>query len=312
MGKQAQGRPFRRLDLYQVLRRCTLTSSVAFVLLVPLWHVRSASAQSAGLAGTGRWVAMGELLHLPASAPPVVGAPWTVAVFGLEFLDPLAAVSVLAARGWDVKLLWGAIPTLLLLVVFGRFFCGWMCPYLPVLAASNALRDLLAKFRVEPRDSRLPDRSNLWVLGAVVVATATSGSQLVPLFYPPSVIGREVFRAMFFGGLSIGAAIVGTAFLFDAFVSRAGFCRYLCPGGAVFQLIGYVSPVRLKRVEKDCTDCALCDKACNLLQLPMTDVVSAGCERCGKCVAACPTDALKWTWGPPVLLSPPPRKETKP
>ena len=37
----------------------------------------------------------------------------------------------------------------------------------------------------------------------------------------------------------------------------------------------------------------LCDVVCNLGQRPMTDQLDSGCERCGKCIAACPTDALK-------------------
>jgi ferredoxin len=35
---------------------------------------------------------------------------------------------------------------------------------------------------------------------------------------------------------------------------------------------------------------------CNLGQSPMTGRIDEGCERCGKCVASCPTDALKFTF----------------
>ena len=47
----------------------------------------------------------------------VRGAPWSVSIFGLEVLDPLAAVSLLAARAWSLKLLIAALPALLLVVL---------------------------------------------------------------------------------------------------------------------------------------------------------------------------------------------------
>src|SRR3990170_2540773 len=75
----------------------------------------------------------------------VRGAPWSISLFGLEVLDPLAAVSVLAARGWSLGLLVGALPALALVTLLGRFFCGWMCPYIQLIAASESARALLKK-----------------------------------------------------------------------------------------------------------------------------------------------------------------------
>jgi ferredoxin len=31
----------------------------------------------------------------------------------------------------------------------------------------------------------------------------------------------------------------------------------------------------------------------------MSDLVDSGCERCGVCIAVCPTDALRFTLGRP-------------
>ena len=282
----------RRARRYQWLRRCSLSVSLLFVVGLPLWQLRAAAAASGGLTGGGAWGWLAAALGLPARPPSVVGAPAAVSLFRLEFLDPLLLLGVAVAHGLRGELLLVALPALILVVLLGRFFCGWVCPYVPLLAASNALRWLLGRAGLAPPDIRLPRRTSLAVLLAVLAATAVLGTQVPPLLYPPSLIGREAFRAIFFGSFGAGALVVGAAFAFDSFVSRAGFCCSVCPGGALFTLLAAVSPFGVRRDASRCTDCTVCDVVCNLGQRPMSDRLDAGCERCGKCVSACPTGAL--------------------
>lgn len=287
----------RRTRGYQWLRRASLLVSLLVVFGTPLWHLRALEAESAGLARGGPWALLGEQLGLPVGAPPVVGAPWTVRLFGLEVMDPLAGLSVMVARGPRTALLLGLLPALLLCILLGRFFCGWVCPYVPLLSASNALRWLLGRLGMKLPDLRVPRQLALGVLVLVLGVGAVGGTQLAPLLYPPALVGREAFRLIFFGGFGVGTLVLGAAFAFDTFVSRAGFCRSLCPGGALFSLLASRSPLRVERTASACTDCTVCDVVCNLGQRPMTDQLDAGCERCGRCVSACPTGALRLTLG---------------
>jgi ferredoxin-type protein NapH len=191
---------------------------------------------------------------------------------------------------------------LLLVVALGRFFCGWMCPYVLILAASNATRTLLAKLGMNLPDMKLDRVTPFVVLSCVLLLTAIGGAVIAPLVYPPAIIGRQLFRAVFFGGIGAGFLFVALTFAFDTFVSHAGFCKYLCPGGALFRVLGVVSPVRVKRDPQACESCATCNLVCNLEQSPMTDGLDSGCERCGKCVSACPNEALRMTVGRPVAV----------
>jgi ferredoxin-type protein NapH len=261
----------KRGKTYTRLRRACLAASLGVTFVLPLWHLR----------------------QLGAAQPGLVGPVGAFELSGLELIDPLAVLSVLLARGPSVTLVLAFVPAALLVAVLGRFFCGWLCPYVPLLAASNAARWWLKRWGVRPLDVKLPRGTPQVALVAVLALGALSGTHLWPLVYPPSVIGREVFHAVFFGGLGAGSALVAFAFIFDTFVSRAGFCRSLCPGGAVFSLLGSASPVTVKLDRAACTGCTACDVVCNLGQSPMTGRIDSGCERCGKCVASCPTDALR-------------------
>lgn len=282
---------------YQRLRRGVLALSILITVLGPLAQLERLH----GADSEGRFITLARWLHLSIDPGLLLGAPWTIRVLGLEILDPVAAISLLFAAGPTTKIVLGALPALVLVAFFGRFFCGWLCPYIVLISAGNALRALLARLGFRAPDRSFSKNTAFFVLGGCLLLATITGSQLVPLFYPPAVVARELPRALYFGVPTLGLGALGLALSFDVLVSRAGFCRYLCPGGAVFRLIGWRSKVRVVREESKCTDCTACDVVCNLLQSPMTDRTDSGCERCAKCVAVCPTRALTISLGHPRL-----------
>ena len=275
---------------YQLVRRAVLLASLSLAVVTPLWRLGNIERESAGIAAQGTRIAIGD--RLPDVAAPILGAPWTVRVFGVEFMDPLAAIGLAVAGGFPLGAWLGVLLPLVLVAALGRFFCGWLCPYVPLLALSNSVRALLARLGLPPPDVRLPKQAGFMLLAIVLISAAVGGTQLGALVYPPSLLGRELFRYIFYGTCGAGTLLILAVFLFDTFVSRAGFCRSLCPGGALFRILGAASPITVKRLASDCTACTACDVVCNLGQKPMSDRIDSGCERCGKCVSVCPTGAL--------------------
>ncbi|MDP2275834.1 MAG: 4Fe-4S binding protein [Archangium sp.] len=257
---------------YQRGRQLFLGFSLLLTFGLPLWRLHTLEANDAAL----------------------LGAPTSIRVGFFELVDPLEGLATALMRGVSWNLVWTLLPGVLLVGLLGRFFCGWACPYLPVLAASNAARWLLSRLGLPTADVKLPRVTSRVVLVGVLVVGSVLGVQVVPLVYPPAVIGREAFRVVFYGSLGAGAFVVLAAFLFDTFVSRAGFCRSLCPGGAMFSTLGAASPLKVHNDRSKCTDCTVCDVVCNLGQSPMQNKLDSGCERCGKCIASCPTKALSW------------------
>jgi ferredoxin-type protein NapH len=269
----------RRARRLLLIRRACLGISFAFAILVPLSHALTNAHENG-------------VRDAPWARVPLLGAPWSVSLFGLEILDPLAFLGLAAARALSWPVVIGAIPALVLTVFLGRYFCSWLCPYAVLVGLHHPLRAALTRLGVPVKDIQLPPRTALFVLAGVLVVTAVTANQVAALVYPPALIGRALFKFVTAGTFGVGGAVLASVFLFDTFVSRAGFCRSLCPGGAVFRLLAWRSPVTVVRTESLCTSCTLCDVVCNMGQSPMTDRVQAGCDRCGRCESACPTGAL--------------------
>jgi polyferredoxin len=83
-------------------------------------------------------------------------------------------------------------------------------------------------------------------------------------------------------------------------------CRYLCPYGALLGLTSVFSPLRIRRNETICIDCAKCAKACPA-SLPVDRLVtikSAECTGCLECVAVCPAEGALQIALPEVIRAP--------
>jgi polyferredoxin len=87
------------------------------------------------------------------------------------------------------------------------------------------------------------------------------------------------------------AIVLGVLAVASVFMQNF-WCRYLCPYGALMGLAALFSPLRIRRDEKLCIDCAKCAKACPS-HLPVDVLVqirSAECLGCMECVNVCPAE----------------------
>jgi NAD-dependent dihydropyrimidine dehydrogenase PreA subunit len=86
------------------------------------------------------------------------------------------------------------------------------------------------------------------------------------------------------GFILLAVTLLGS-FLYDRF-----FCKYICPVGAFYGIIGKISPTRVERNDKLCIHCKVCNKACpvNIDVEKATKVTDAECINCNECVLSCP------------------------
>ena len=251
--------------------------------------------------------------------------PYAVNIF--LRLDPLVAAAVSVASRALIPLLWPALITIFLTLIFGRFFCGWVCP----LGALFDFTQLLIGKR--HFSGTLPKRliTLKYLLLAALAGSMLFTLQLVYLFDPLSILIRSLAVAVFpamnlmanslFGVLyetdipavtSVSepiysflkqhflafeqphfqtAIVTGSIFfaiLALEYLERRFWCRYICPLGAVFGLLARFGLIRRGVVEPDCTSCTLCGANCRMGAIGDRSVATAHAE----CIVCLDCEAL--------------------
>jgi polyferredoxin len=177
--------------------------------------------------------------------------------------------------------------------LFRKAFCSWLCPVGTISEFLwRAGRKLLRRTFHLPRYVDIPLRGLKYLLlGFFVYAVSTMSAHAISAFMrSPYGIITDVKMLNFFRFLGeTGLIVVGVLVVASVLVQNF-WCRYLCPYGALLGLSSLFSPLRIRRDETACIDCAKCAKACPS-RLPVDKLItikSAECTGCLECVAACP------------------------
>ncbi len=187
---------------------------------------------------------------------------------GVIWVGPSALMS-------DLPLLLMVSFTVVTLLVWGRVFCGFLCPF-------GALQDFLdrlvpSRFKrvLSGRVHRIGLKAKYGVLALILLpALAGSGASVYQYFEP--------FGTVFF--LSTNAvlwAIAGGILVASAVVPRF-YCRYVCPLGAALAVGSLVSLRRIRRVEQ-CDYCKVCEQKCPTGAIEGPRIDFKECVRCNVC-----------------------------
>jgi len=200
------------------------------------------------------------------------------------------------------------LAVLVAVVVVGNAFCGWVCPFGAVQDALTWARRALHLPTVDlPRAADRVLRWGRFVVLAVVLYFSVSTAKLWFAGFDPYLTLFSLHWLFAFDAatmwlpLAILAAILGASVVVDRF-----WCRYLCPLGGVFAIVGHLSVFRVRRSASACTDCTLCDRPCPVGIEPSkaAPLASTDCIGCLDCVAACPVKGALSLDGPVALGMP--------
>lgn len=189
-------------------------------------------------------------------------------VTGLIWVGPSAIAS-------DLPLLIMALFTLGTVLLWGRVFCGYACPF-------GALQDFIARLvparfkrELPPELHRTALKAKYVILG-VILLPAIAGSHVSLYQY------FEPFGTVFFIGRNpLLWAIAGSILVAAAIVPRF-YCRYACPLGASLAVASLVSLRRIPRVEQ-CDYCKVCEQKCPTGAIDGPTIDFKECVRCNEC-----------------------------
>ena len=190
---------------------------------------------------------------------------------------------------------------------FGRFVCGFLCPFGLIQELLYKIPFLRPRKRTAKEALRWPRYIKYAVLAIFVIGmpallagasgvaspafckyicpagTLTAG---LPLLAANSSL-RAAAGTLFVWKLAVAAAIVLGCLLILRF-----FCKYLCPLGAIYGLFNRVALYRLRLQPEKCVQCGACRRVCPMDVDPSRNPDSAECIRCGECTRACAYSAL--------------------
>jgi polyferredoxin len=212
-------------------------------------------------------------------------------IFRCPFLVPFVdcqVCPVITCWGRITSLFWGFWLFLpLSAILFGRAFCGWVCP-------GGLVNQLIGKVSI--MKLRIQNRFTEIAAWGLFGALALSIIIWIGLFNPRSMIPIRVGE--FWSSILLSFEHASVLWLVRTFVVlglvAAGlvianlWCRFACPTGGLLELIKRISLFRIFKTNA-CNDCNACLKVCEMGSRP--DEVN--CTNCGDCLKSCPVDAIK-------------------
>jgi len=212
-------------------------------------------------------------------------------------LDPLAFFANLSSRSLPIFL----FPALILLIatlLFGRFFCGWICPWGTVL---DIFRRIARWLRLDRIASLNPPLWLKYAILAVGVVLSLFGVSFIFILDPLSLSTRFwgwlVFMPIDKTKIVWSGLAVVPIILLEIFASRF-WCRSLCPLGALLGLFAHFSLIK-RKVNENCIDCGKCQRICPMSAVgddPRSTKASE-CTVCWDCVKPCPVNAISFGKG---------------
>lgn len=181
-----------------------------------------------------------------------------------------------------LAILFGTVLFLLLTVILGRVWCGWLCPQ----TIYNDLHELIWK-RFGKKLSPLASRS-MEHLSALLIS-APIAFNLFCWFVPPVMVADRLLNFStypIFFTFFICITIFG---YLNLILVKRSFCRSYCPYGrfqAALIDTGTLNLAFLQETREHCLRCGACVRTCPM-EIDVREGFQIECINCGRCIDAC-------------------------
>lgn len=183
------------------------------------------------------------------------------------------------------------LVVLVLSILLGRAFCGWVCPL-------GSFQEWMGKigrklFGKKYNNFISPSFDKYIRLIPYVV--------LVWVLYVTALTGKIVFDAvdpyyalfnLWTGEVGITAMIIFALTITASLFVERPWCKYVCPLGAVLGVTNKFRVFKIKRNDSSCIQCGICNRSCpmNINVNEVKEVKSVQCISCLECTSelSCP------------------------
>jgi polyferredoxin len=164
--------------------------------------------------------------------------------------------------------------------IFGRYYCGWICPINTLIRPVNFLR---AKLGLNQK--KIPAILKSEIPRKVVFALFLVG------------LGYTIYSITQGSKFPLPLIIIPFGLLITLLINENAWHRYLCPWGLLFSLTGRFA--KLGFLANQCTSCSICKTACPGEAITIATGLGAvidptHCLVCGDCQTMCPANALAY------------------
>jgi len=233
-------------------------------------------------------------------------------------LDPLVAIAtVLTTHTLYRPLLW-ALVTFILTMIFGRFFCSWVCPFgsLHHFVGFLGRQGKKTSQRIQLNRYRKAQQIKYYILIVFLAMAAfpsAAATLQTGLLDPIAVITRSFnllllpiadssanlvsVPSRFYEGAWLVFAIFVAALLLNLVIPRF-YCRFVCPLGALFGVIDRFAIWRIGKNENECINCKLCERNCEGACEPGGNIRISECVLCFNCREDCKNEVISYQTRP--------------
>ena len=232
-------------------------------------------------------------------------------------LDPLVAIgTILTTQKLYSPLLW-ALVTIILTIIFGRFFCSWVCPFGSlhhfVGFMANRKTKLAKKVKLNKYRKAQCIKYLILIFFLFMAAFPSLGATLQTGLLDPIPLATRSFQLLlsigdrtvnfvsttprFYEGAWLILLIFFTAVLLNLTIPRF-YCRFICPLGALFGILGRFAIWRIGKNQNECSNCKLCERSCEGACEPSGNIRLTECVLCFNCRQDCKDEMISYQTTP--------------
>ena len=225
---------------------------------------------------------------------------------GFHLIDPFTTLEMfMAEHHLHINIIIGVSTiTVFYLLVGGRSYCAWVCPYGILSEIGEKWHNtLVAKKIIKERKFDHRIKYAFWAI--FLILAFTSGYMVFETFSVVGIMSRAIAY-----GWSLSLIWVLIVLAFEVFFARRAWCSYICPIGTTYGMIGKVSALRIEWND-NCDHCMVCSDVCfenQVLEITKAKydkqreekgitheyITGADCTLCGRCIDVCHEDALNF------------------